>query len=229
MDSNGSSAQTGRAPRDPATGDERNVNDTRPDTVVFDIGNVLLEWDPRHLYRKLLPDDAAVEAFLADVCPPAWNLEQDKGRPFAEAVALQSALHPQHAALIRAFDERWEEMVPGPIEGSVALLRTLQDAGVATFSITNFSREKFDLARRRFPFLNTFSDTVVSADVGLLKPDPAIYRVLLDRNGLAAGQCIFIDDSAANVQAARDLGMEAVHFHGPDALRQTLSGYGLPV
>jgi len=198
------------------------------DTVVFDIGNVLIRWDPRHLYRKLFAEPAAMERFLAEVCTDAWNLEQDRGRPWAEAIAERAALFPQHAALIRAYSERWHEMVPGEVEGSVAILEALREGGVPLYAITNFSTEKFEEAEARFPFLRDFRDVVVSGRERLLKPDPAIYRRLLDRNGLDAARCLFIDDSAANVRGAEAVGMRAHHFAGAAGLRAELRALGLP-
>lgn len=197
--------------------------------VVFDVGNVLIEWDPRHLYRRLIPDEAAREAFLADICSPDWNLEQDRGRTWAEAIAERVALFPQHEALIRAYSDRWADMVPGEIPGSVAILEALRAAGVPLYAITNFSSEKFTEAQARFPFLTRFIDVVVSAEERLLKPDPAIYRRLLDRNGLAAEACFFIDDSEKNVEAARAVGMRAHHFRNAEGLAVALREAGLPV
>lgn len=197
-------------------------------TVVFDIGNVLLDWNPRHLYRKLFDDEGAMEDFLARVCTQAWNEEQDRGRSFGEGVALLCDEHPAHAPMIRAYDERWSEMIPGPIEGSVALFEGLRGAGVRLFAITNFSLEKFAVAQRRFAFLSYFEDIVVSAQEGLLKPDPAIYRRLIERNGLTAQDCIFIDDSLRNVEGAAAVGMTALHFTDPARLAGELRALGLP-
>ena len=198
------------------------------DTVVFDVGNVLIRWDPRHLYRKLFAAEAEMERFLAEVCTDAWNLEQDRGRTWAEAIAERVPLFPQHEALIRAYSERWHEMVPGEVEGSVAILDGLRAAGVPLYAITNFSTEKFAEAQARFPFLRGFRDVVVSGVERLLKPDPAIYRVLLDRNGLEAGRCLFIDDSEKNVRGAEAVGMRAHHFRDAPTLAAALRELGLP-
>lgn len=201
-----------------------------PDTVVFDVGNVLIQWDPRHLYSKLFPEPAEAERFLSEILPPEWNLEQDRGRSFAVAIEERLSVHPEHEEAIRAWDERWHEMVPGAIEGTVALLDELKDAGVPLYAITNFSAEKFPECIERFPFLgNSFRDTVVSAHEKLVKPDPRIYEVLLERNGLEAAQTVFVDDSPANITGARGVGMHAVHFTGPDALRLALRDHGFPV
>lgn len=201
----------------------------RPTIAVFDIGNVLLDWDPRHLYRKVFDDHARMEQFLAEVCTPAWNIEQDRGRPFRDAVAELVAKHPHLDAEIRAFDERWVETVSGTIQGSVDLLAELQAKDVPTYAITNFSAEKFADAQRAWPFLGSFIDVIVSGEHRVLKPDPAIYRLLLDGNGLAAEACVFIDDSQKNVVGAQAVGMRALHFTGADRLREDLRGLGFPV
>ncbi len=196
--------------------------------VVFDVGNVLIEWDPEHLYRKLIPDAAERADFLARICTSDWNLEQDRGRRWAEAVAERTALFPDHGPLIAAYSDRWHEMVPGEVPGSVAILEGLREAGVPLYAITNFSSEKFAEAQARFPFLTRFIDVVVSAEERLLKPDPAIYRCLLDRNGLTATDCLFIDDSEKNVIGARAVGMKAHHFRDAEGLRAALRAEGLP-
>ncbi|MGF7173408.1 HAD family hydrolase [Azospirillum doebereinerae] len=204
------------------------MSKTTPSTVVFDIGQVLIEWDPRHLYRELFDGyEDMMEEFLDTVCTSAWNLEQDRGRPWAEAVALLTAEHPDCAELIRAYDEQWERMVPGPIAGTPEILAELKARGVPVYAITNFSADKFELARKRFDFLNSFEGVIVSGTERLVKPDPAIYRLLLDRYGLDAKDCFFIDDSVANVESARSVGMTAHHFAGAEALRQDLEGFGL--
>ena len=196
---------------------------------VFDIGNVLVRWDPRHLYRKLIAEEAAREDFLARICSPAWNLEMDRGRPFAEGVAELVARHPEREALIRAFDERWLETLDGTVEEAVAILEELRAAGVKTYAITNFSREKFALTRERYPFLDGFDGIVVSAHERLLKPDPQIYALLCERHGLAPADCIFIDDSLPNVEGARAFGMQGHHFREASALRADLKARGLPL
>ena len=199
----------------------------KPTTVVFDVGNVLLRWDPRHLYRKLFDDEAQMEWFLATVCTGSWNIEQDRGRDWDEAVTLLVRDYPDHEIPIRAFHERWHETVSGVIEENVALLGRLQGAGVPTYSITNFSGPKFVEAKQRFPFLGSFDGVIVSGDERLLKPDPEIYRLLLTRYGLEARDCIFIDDSKANVDGARAVGMRGIHFAEPMDLAAELARYGI--
>jgi 2-haloacid dehalogenase len=195
--------------------------------VVFDLGGVLIDWDPRYLYRKLLADEAAVEEFLATVCTPEWNAEQDRGRPFAEGIAELVERHPVHAAAITAYHERWPEMLGGGIPGVVELLAELRAAGVPLYALTNWSTETFGVARERFEFLDWFDGVVVSGEERMVKPDPAIFRLLLDRFGLAPEGALFVDDSPANVAAARELGFDAVQFHGPDRLRRDLRERGL--
>jgi 2-haloacid dehalogenase len=203
----------------------------RPTSVVFDIGNVLIGWDPRHLYRKLFVDRAQdMEWFLANVCSDPWNLEQDRGRTFQEAVELllRSQPEPLHD-VIRAYDERWLEMLSGPIAGSVSILEALHAAHVPLYAITNWNQDKFREARVAYPFLEVFRGIVVSGDERLIKPDPAIYRVLIDRYDLRAEDCVFIDDSAKNVEGARAVGMHALRFESPERLADELRGLGFPV
>jgi 2-haloacid dehalogenase len=195
--------------------------------VVFDIGNVLVHWEPRALYRKIFASEDEVEWFIANVCNSDWNLEQDRGRSFAEAVREATARFPEHADAIAAYDLRWHETMPGPIDGTVGILEELRQRGTPLYAITNFNQDKFRETVERFAFLRTFRDIVVSGDERLLKPDPAIYRVLLERNGIDAAACVFIDDSEKNVRGAEAVGMKAIHFTTPQALRADLAGIGL--
>lgn len=202
--------------------------DTLPSVVVFDIGGVLIDWNPRHLYRKLFAgDEDAMEHFLATVCTAEWNLQQDAGRSWADGVAERIAAFPQYADLITAFDQRWIETVRDRIPGTRALLSGLIERKVPVYSITNFSREKFPLAQARFPELTQFAGVIVSAHEHLIKPDPKIYRLLLDRYNLRAEQCLFIDDIAKNVDGARAVGMHAVQFTSAAALDSVLHDFRL--
>ncbi|MFP6741730.1 MAG: HAD family phosphatase [Alphaproteobacteria bacterium] len=201
---------------------------TSVDAVVFDLGGVLIDWDPRYLYRKLFPgDEAAMEHFLSAIIDVEWNLRQDAGRSFAAAVAEASTRHPQYASLIKAYDSRWEEMLNGPINGSVTLLDGLRRRGVALYGLTNWSKETFPIARARFDFLAWFEGIVVSGEERLIKPDPAIFHCILERYGLTPATTLFIDDSEKNVVAARDLGFHAHHFRSPEGLGAALNEYGL--
>jgi 2-haloacid dehalogenase len=192
------------------------------DAVVFDLGGVLIDWDPRRLFRKLLADEAAVEEFLATVCTPEWNAEQDRGRPFAEGVVELVERFPAHAAAITAYHERWPEMLAGDIGGTVELLAELRAAGVPLYALTNWSAETFGIARERFEFLEWFDGVLVSGEERMIKPDPAIFRLLLDRFGLDPGATFYVDDSEPNVEAAGRLGFDAVRFTTPARLRRDL-------
>jgi len=194
------------------------------EVVVFDVGQVLIEWDPRHLYRNLFDGDtAAMERFLTEVCTPAWNLTLDAGRPFAEAVAELSQRFPEEAPLIEAYHRRWEEMVPGPVPGTAEIATALKARGLPLYLLTNFSGETLPLVVRRFPdVFAPFDGAVVSGEVGLVKPDERIFRHLLRCFGLTAGACLFIDDSPANVAAARGVGLHAHQFTDAAGLRAEL-------
>ena len=195
--------------------------------IVYDLGGVLIDWNPRHLYRKLIEDEAAMEWFLAEVCHSAWNEEQDRGRSFAAGVEEAAARHPDHRPLIAAYFERWAEMLAGEMDGAVAILAELKHAGYELHALTNWSAETFPFARERFAFLDWFQTILVSADVGLIKPDPAIFQLLLGRIGRTPAECLYIDDNARNVAAAAALGFDAIAFHDAAQLRDALRRRGL--
>jgi 2-haloacid dehalogenase len=200
-------------------------------TVVFDIGNVLVAWDPRNLYRRYFASrEDEMEWFLKNVCSPAWNLEQDRGRSFTEACNLLVKEHPPELhPMIRAFDEKWHETISGPIQGSVAILRKLKDSNVPVYAITNWNQHKFRESLQRFDFLNSFDGIVVSGDEGLLKPDREIFELFFDRYGVRPERAVFVDDSLRNVEGARAAGMQALHFTSPEALARDLRGLGFSV
>lgn len=197
------------------------------DCVVFDIGNVLVRWDIRALYEKLIPDPAELDWFLREVVTLDWHTQHDAGRPMDDTIAELSARYPDHAGLIAAFKPRWGETLLGPIEGTVALLERLDAAGVPLFALTNYSAETFPAFRRDYPFAARFQDILVSGEHGLVKPDPAIYALAERRFGLTVERCLFIDDRPANVAAAQARGWQAVCFTDPARLEQDLIGYGL--
>jgi 2-haloacid dehalogenase len=204
---------------------------THPPSVtaaVFDLGGVLIDWDPRHLYRRLFDgDDVAMEAFLTDVCNASWNALQDAGRPWSEAVTELAARHPEQRALIEAYRARWPEMLGGPIQPTVDILGELRQAGVPLFALSNWSAETYPIARKRFEFLGWFDSVVISGDMGITKPDPRIYHHLLEANRLKAESTLFIDDHVANVEAAAALGFVALPFSDAGALRNDLARFGL--
>ena len=195
--------------------------------IVFDLGGVLIDWDPRHLYRKLFDQDAAMERFLDEVCHGAWNLEQDRGRSFADAIEEAALRHPDQRPMIEAYHLRWEEMLAGAIEDTVAILEELQAAGCELHALTNWSAETFPHARARFAFLAHFETILVSGEERLIKPDPNIFALLLERIGHPAQACVFVDDSARNVAAAATLGFDAIRFEDPPQLRGDLVRRGL--
>jgi len=208
----------------------RAVNRVRPEAVVFDLGGVLIDWDPRHLYRKLyVGDEAGMEWFLANVCTGAWNVAQDGGRTFAEGIALLEPLWPEHRPMIRAFHERWVEMLGGPIHGTVAILEALKRDGVVLHALTNWSAETFPIGRPLFPFLEHFGHIVVSGEVKMLKPDPAIYRHLVAMTEVVPERTVYIDDSAKNAEGAAKEGFIAIRFESPEQLAEDLKKLGLPV
>ena len=196
--------------------------------VVFDLGGVLIDWDPRHLYRKLFAgDEAAMEHFLATVCTHEWNRCQDAGRSFAEGAHLLKVEHPDKAELIDAYGTRFDEMMPGPIAGSVEILAELKARGTPLYGLTNFSAETYPPTFERFTFLRWFEGILVSGDVKLIKPDSRIFALLIERFAIDPDRVVYIDDVAANVAAARPFGIHAIHFTDPAGLRAELVALGL--
>ena len=189
------------------------------DTVIFDLGNVLIQWDPRHLFRKIFgSDDVAMEHFLSVVCTPEWNEEQDRGRLWQDAVAEAVARHPQHESNINAYFDRWSEMIPGEVEGTVKILEQLRGLNLRLLALTNWSAETFHFAEARFPFLDWFEGIVVSGRERIIKPDPAIFKLIIERYHLHAEKTVFIDDNVRNVEAAEREGLHGVHFQSADEL-----------
>ncbi len=197
-----------------------------PTTVVFDLGGVLIDWDPRHLYRRLLPEDE-IEEFLDEVGFAAWNYAQDAGGSWDEAVERLAARHPHRRELIAAYPARFPETLAGPVPGSVELLRDLHAAGVRLLALTNWSAETYPHAEATFDFLTLFEDIVVSGAEGIAKPDPAVFALLVDRYRLDPAATVFVDDSPVNVAAAAAAGLRAVRFTDADTLRGDLSRLGL--
>ena len=205
----------------------------RPDTgepiatAVFDLGAVLIDWNPRYLYRSLFADVVDMEHFLATICTLDWNAEQDRGRSLADGTAALIAEHPEHADLIEAYYGRWDEMVGHPIAGTVEIAAELKAAGIRLIALSNWSTETFPRARHRLDVLDAFDGVLLSGAVGLIKPDPQIYQVVLERHEIDVRRAIFIDDSVRNVEAAARAGFDAIHFTSPDQLRRDLTHRGL--
>ena len=199
------------------------------EAVVFDLGGVLIDWDPRHLYRKLFDGEEAMERFLREVCNDAWNEKQDAGRKLSEATETLIAEHPGQAEMIRAYYDRWPEMLAGPLPRTVAVLADLKEAGIPLFSLTNWSAETFPIALKRFDFLHWFDDIIVSGAEGVIKPDRRCFDILVERSGLPATSMVFVDDRMYNVVEARNAGLEALQFTTADQLRLDLRAQGLPL
>lgn len=199
-----------------------------PTAVIFDVGKVLHRWEPEFLYARRIPDDAARSAFLRDVVTTDWHFQHDAGRPFAETSAELTALHPHHADHINAWGPNFLETLPGPVPGMPEIVAALDAADVPLFAITNFSGEFWrPFVAREAALFAPFRDIVVSGDEKLLKPDPAIYRLALDRFGLEPTAALFVDDNAENIAGARDLGIHAHLFIDAATLRIELERFGL--
>jgi len=198
------------------------------DAVVFDIGGVLLDWDPRYVYRCLFDDPADMEEFLARVCTSDWHRAHDLGADITRSCEQLALRYPEHRDMIMVWAERGEEMVAGQFDGTVRLLGEVKAAGMPCYALSNMEPDAFLLRRARFAFMDLFDAHVISGFEGVAKPDPAIFRILLDRYGLRADRSVFIDDQARNVAAARELGLVALQFSTPDRLRRDLHALGLP-
>jgi 2-haloacid dehalogenase len=195
--------------------------------VVFDLGGVLIDWDPRYVFRELLPGrEDEMETFLTEVANQEWNARMDAGLTWAEAVEDLSARHPEQRHLIEAYAERWADMLGGPIHDTVAVLAELRDAGVPLYVLSNWSAETFPIALARYDFLHWFEGRVISGEVGLIKPDPRIYEHLMARFDLGPGDFLYTDDHEPNVAAARELGIRASLFRGAEGLRAELVELG---
>src|SRR5436305_7325628 len=194
---------------------------------VFDIGGVLLDWDPRQLYRKLFDDEEDMNRFLQEVCTLEWHDAHDRGKSAEVSCAELAAAHPEYEELIWAWARRSEEMIAGPIPEAVEVLRDLKEAGVPCYALTNMEVETYPRRLERFPFLRWFDGSVVSGFEGIAKPDPEIFELLLTRFGLAPSSTLLIDDSARNVRAAQRLGMQAIEFRSSAELRRLLEEAGV--
>lgn len=197
--------------------------------VVFDIGGVLLDWDPRHLYRQLFDDPAEMADFLDRICTPGWHLAHDLGADTHQSCRELARVYPEHGELIMAWARRSEEMVAGQLDDSVRVLAELRAAGTRCLALSNMEADKFALRRSRFPFMELFDGMVISGVEGVAKPDRRIFEILLSRYGLRAQQTVFVDDMARNIEAARELGILAVRYTAAGQLRRDLRGLGLTV
>jgi len=191
--------------------------------IIFDFGNVLLEWDPRYVYQRFFPaDPEGMERFLKEVHFMEWNLLQDKGRPFTEGVAVLSQEFPHYSHLIQAYHDHWTDSVGESLAGSVEILKELKQTGYRLYGLSNWSAETFPRVRRKHDFFDLLDDMVISGEVGQIKPHPEIFQIMLDRIGKPAHECLFIDDAPANIQQAQKMGFATIHFQSPEQLRNAL-------
>ena len=200
-----------------------------PSIVVFDVGNVLIRWDMHYLYESFFASKEEIDAFTAETGLHDWNLQQDLGRDWAEGIEMLTKAHPGYEKEIRAFRERWHDMVPGVIAGTVLIKERLQEMNVPLYAITNFASDTFRECQERFPTLKQFRDIVISGDEKTVKPGTDIFHILLERNNLDAADCLFVDDTMPNIEAARSIGMHAHHFISPFGLAEDLRKYGFAI
>ena len=209
-----------------ASSDLRNSHEPI-EAVVFDVGRVLYQWDLRHLFAKLIDDPGELERFVTTVVTPEWHFQHDAGRPAAEMVAERTAEFPEHAALIAAYAERFNETIPGPVPGSLELVERLRAAGVPLYAITNFGADFWDGFRPTAPVFEAFEGIVVSGVEKLAKPDPAIFALAAERFGRAPARMLFVDDVEANVVSAAACGWQVHHFRDAAGLERDLETRGL--
>ena len=198
------------------------------ETVIFDLGGVLIDWEPRRLFRKIFDDEAEMESFLSNICTDDWNLLQDRGRPVADATRILAEQFPEYSDQIAAFYGRWEEMLGGAIEGTVAILRELVGrSDLRVLALTNWSAETFPIALRDFDFLTLFEGIVVSGHELIIKPEPEIYQLICDRYKVDPNSAVFIDDAKRNIAGAKAHGIEGILFESPEQLRAELKSLGV--
>jgi len=196
------------------------------ETIVFDFGGVLIDWSPKYVYKPMFNDDEKMNWFLSNVCTNEWNLEQDRGRTFAEGIATLQASFPDYVDHINAFHSQWEQMLKGEIAETVSILKELKKK-YKIYGLTNWSAETFPIALKRFDFLSLLDGIVVSGEEKMIKPDKKFFELLLDRYHLKAANCVFIDDNEHNIAAAKELGFHAIHFTSADSLKKELTSLNL--
>jgi 2-haloacid dehalogenase len=198
------------------------------DSIIFDLGGVLIDWNPRYLYRTIFDDEKKMNDFFTDVCTSDWNEEQDGGRSLKDATDELVGRFPEHKENIRAYYGRWEEMLKGPIEGTVEVLKEIRDSNnVKLYALTNWSSETFPVALDRFDFLHWFHGRLVSGEEKIRKPHRQIYELLIDRFNITPSSAIYIDDNQRNLAAPKELGMETIHFISPEQLKEDLVKFGV--
>ena len=196
--------------------------------IIWDLGNVLVDWNPQYLFENLIEDEERRMHFFQNICTFDWNENQDEGYPIQKATEELVAKHPEWKEYIEAYYGRWEEMLGGPIHETVDIFRALkQSTDLNHYALTNWSHELFPIALERYEFLHWFDGRVVSGEERMRKPNLDFYRVLLNRYNLAADEVLFIDDNLRNVEAARSIGIESIRFHSPHQLKEALQETGI--
>jgi 2-haloacid dehalogenase len=191
--------------------------------IIFDFGNVLIEWNPRYVYQRYFPNDPeGMERFLKEVDFMEWNAQQDKGRPFVEGVTALAKKFPQYSKLIQAYQDNWTDSIGESYAGTIKILKLLKQAGYPLYGLSNWSAETFPHALEKFDFFDLFDDMVISGDVGHVKPDPKIFQIMLKKIGRPANECLFIDDSLANITQAQKMGFATIHFQSSEQLEAAL-------
>jgi 2-haloacid dehalogenase len=197
-------------------------------TVIFDLGGVLIDWNPKYLYRKIFKTEDEVEWFLANICTSEWNDQQDAGRSFEEATRELILKHPEWSEPINAWYARWQETISGPIAETVEILKTMKESGrYKLYALTNWSAETFPWAYDNFLFLHWFHGIVVSGIENTRKPYPEFYRILFNRFNVNPSEAVFIDDNIRNVEGAKAVGLEAIHFQNPAQMKEELAARGI--
>ncbi|HEY0744534.1 MAG TPA: HAD family phosphatase [Chryseosolibacter sp.] len=198
------------------------------ETIVFDLGNVLIEWNPRHLYRKILKDEDQITWFLENICTSEWNDQQDAGRTFEEGIRELVQKHPEWEEAITAWGTRWQETINGSIPGTVEILRTLRDSKkYRLYALTNWSAETFPWALDNFEFLHWFEGIVVSGHEKTRKPYPDFFNILFTRYKINPSTAVFIDDNIKNIKGADEVGLKTILFESPEKLRAQLTQFGV--
>ncbi|HXF84075.1 MAG TPA: HAD family phosphatase [Anaerolineales bacterium] len=196
--------------------------------ILFDFGNVLLEWNPRKVYERYFPNDPeGIERFLTEINFMAWNAQQDRGRPFQEGVAELSKQFPHYAHLIQAYHIYWKDSIGEPYTDTVEILKQLKQEGYLLYGLSNWSAETFPYAREKYDFFDLFDDILISGEVGYVKPEAEIYEIMLQRIKRSAQECLFIDDSLPNVQQANKMGFVTIHYRSSAQLKAELERLGI--
>ena len=190
--------------------------------IIFDFGGVLIQWDPHKLYNRFFDQPGQIDQFLAEINFSSWNEEQDRGRPFEDGIAELTGQFPKYAHLIRAYYDYFEDSIVGPIAETVEILYELKQAGYPLFGLSNWSAETYPLVRHQYDFFNLFDKIILSGDVKLIKPDPAIFNLTLKKINHTASECLLVDDSEVNITTAKKMGFARIHFKSPEQLQTEL-------